>query len=73
LDQIAPDVPRVIDPVMVATAGQALVLEGAPAALKARLIPGARLVTPNLPEAEALTGRAIRTIADMDAAVPALR
>jgi hydroxymethylpyrimidine/phosphomethylpyrimidine kinase len=73
LDRVAPHIPRVIDPVMVATAGQALVLEGAAEAIKRQLIPNARLVTPNLPEAEALTGRTIRTVADMDAAVPALR
>jgi len=73
LGRVAPRIPRVIDPVMVATAGQALALEGAPEAMKRLLVPGARIVTPNLPEAEVLTGRTIRTVADMEAAVPALR
>ncbi|TAK98766.1 MAG: bifunctional hydroxymethylpyrimidine kinase/phosphomethylpyrimidine kinase [Rhodospirillaceae bacterium] len=73
LDRLAPTVPRVIDPVMQASAGgRSLLLGGAADSLR-RLIAGARLVTPNLPEAEILTGRTIRTLADMDAAVPALR
>jgi len=52
-------VPRVVDPVMVATSGDALLAPDAVEALKTRLIDGAALVTPNLPEAEALTGLTI--------------
>ena len=46
----------VVDPVMVAASGQALIDEGAREALKSRLLPLAYLLTPNLPEAEALIG-----------------
>ena len=50
-------VPLVVDPVMVASSGARLLEEDAVAALVARLFPLATVVTPNLPEAEALTGR----------------
>ncbi len=66
-------IPRVVDPVMRAKGGQALLAGDAAAALKRVMIAGAALITPNLPEAEALTGLRIATAADMDAAVPALR
>lgn len=61
LDACAPNVPRVVDPVMVAKGGHPLLQEQAVAALKSRLIPGAALLTPNVPEAEILTGQTIRT------------
>ena len=48
--------PAVIDPVMVAKGGSALLDQDAIAVLKEKLLPMAALVTPNLPEAEALTG-----------------
>jgi len=57
--------PIVVDPVMVATSGDALAGEGAAEALRARLFPLAAVVTPNIPEAEALTGRRIETVEDM--------
>ncbi len=66
-------IPRVVDPVMRAKGGHALLAEDAAAALIAHLVRGAALITPNLPEAEALTGRTIKTVDDMEAAVPALR
>jgi hydroxymethylpyrimidine/phosphomethylpyrimidine kinase len=69
----APGVPRVVDPVMRAKGGHALLAETATAALINRLVRGATIVTPNLPEAEALSGRSIKTETDMIAAVPALR
>lgn len=56
LQRLAPNVPLVLDPVMVAKGGHALLESDAVAALKERLIPRARLITPNVPEAEALTG-----------------
>jgi len=68
-----PRIPRVIDPVMVATGGHRLIADGAVSTMAKRLIRGAAVVTPNLPEAEVLTGLRIRTLADMDAAIDALR
>src|SRR6202007_1684643 len=66
LDRKALRIPRVIDPVMQATAGgQALLPGSAAEALKRLLVAGAALVTPNLPEAEILTGKTIRTVGDM--------
>ena len=56
-------VPAVIDPVMVAKGGAALLASEAVAAVRARLVPRAALLTPNAPEAEALTGL---TVADTD-------
>jgi len=52
----APGIPLVVDPVMVAKGGAALLDQAAVSVLKKRLLPLASLVTPNLPEAEALTG-----------------
>lgn len=49
-------VPLVVDPVMVAKGGQALLAEEARGALRDELLPLAALVTPNVPEAEVLTG-----------------
>ena len=54
-----PEIAKVIDPVMVATSGARLVPEAAVRATCARLLPLATLVTPNLPEAETLCGRAV--------------
>lgn len=71
LDRVAPSVPRVVDPVMRAKGGHALLADDASQALIARLVRGAALVTPNLPEAEVLTGLKIRTLDDMEAAIPA--
>jgi hydroxymethylpyrimidine/phosphomethylpyrimidine kinase len=65
--------PLVIDPVMAATTGSRLLAEDALGALTRRLFPLATLVTPNLPEAEALLGGRIATEAEMRAALPALR
>jgi hydroxymethylpyrimidine/phosphomethylpyrimidine kinase len=50
-------VPLVVDPVMVASSGAKLLQDDAVEALVARLFPLATVVTPNLPEAEALAGR----------------
>ena len=58
---------------MVATGGHRLIADGATSTMAKRLIRGAAVVTPNLPEAEVLTGLRIRTLADMDAAIDALR
>jgi hydroxymethylpyrimidine kinase/phosphomethylpyrimidine kinase len=48
--------PLVVDPVMVASSGSRLLRQDAVAALVARIFPLAVVVTPNLPEAQALTG-----------------
>lgn len=53
-------VPLVVDPVMVSTSGTRLLAPAAEAVLRARLLPVATLVTPNLAEAEILAGRRIR-------------
>jgi hydroxymethylpyrimidine/phosphomethylpyrimidine kinase len=60
--------PIVVDPVMVATSGDRLLQEDAIAALRENLLPLARVVTPNLPEAALLTGRPPATCeAEMEA------
>ena len=68
LERLAPDVPLVLDPVMMAKGGQALLQNEAITALKDRLIPMAALVTPNVPEAEALTGLSLNRVSDFQIA-----
>lgn len=58
----------VVDPVMVATSGSALMKREALSSLKAYLLPLASLITPNIPEAEILSGRQIRLPDDMERA-----
>jgi hydroxymethylpyrimidine/phosphomethylpyrimidine kinase len=67
-----PAVPLVLDPVMVAKGGHRLLAETAVAALRERLLPLAAVVTPNVPEAEALTGRPVRQVEEMEAAAQRL-
>ena len=55
----------VLDPVMIATSGARLISGDAVSALTEQLMPLASLVTPNIPEAEVLTGTEIRTPEDM--------
>jgi len=62
----------VVDPVMVATSGDPLLEPAGIAALRERLLPLATLVTPNLREAEVLTGRAVTTVREMREAARAL-
>jgi hydroxymethylpyrimidine/phosphomethylpyrimidine kinase len=57
--------PLVVDPVMVSKHGLPLLPETAAAAIREELLPRGTLITPNVPEAEALTGIAIRTLDDM--------
>ncbi len=59
-----PGIPLVVDPVMAATSGSALLEEGSLELLRRRLLPLARIVTPNLPEAEALVGGQLRDESD---------
>ena len=56
----------VVDPVMVAKGGALLVRGNIMEILKTQLIPLAYVVTPNIPEAEALTGKTIKTKRDME-------
>ncbi|MEP0314853.1 MAG: bifunctional hydroxymethylpyrimidine kinase/phosphomethylpyrimidine kinase [Hyphomonas sp.] len=72
LSERAQLVPRVIDPVMVATSGDRLVDAKAVAAIRSELVPNARLVTPNAPEAEVLTGKAVETVSGQRRAAEAL-
>ena len=55
----------VVDPVMVATSGSKLIADEALSILKEKLLPLATVVTPNIPEAEILSGRKIENEADM--------
>jgi hydroxymethylpyrimidine/phosphomethylpyrimidine kinase len=55
----------VLDPVMIAKGGARLLQEDAIDALRTGLLPLAHVVTPNVPEAEVLAGRPIRSIEDM--------
>ena len=65
-------IPAVIDPVMVAKGGASLLAAEAVAAVRERLIPRAALLTPNAPEAEALTGLTVATTDDLRRAGAAL-
>jgi hydroxymethylpyrimidine/phosphomethylpyrimidine kinase len=57
LGKYAANIPIVLDPVMIAKSGDALLLPEAVGALKTKLIPLAAIVTPNLPEACTLVGK----------------
>ena len=54
----------VVDPVMIAKSGDRLLDDEAVAAMKTELLPRAFVVTPNIPEAEALAGMAIAPTTD---------
>ena len=62
----------ILDPVAVATSGDALLKDDAMAALSDTLLPLADLVTPNVPEAELLTGLKIKDVDDLTPAGDAL-
>lgn len=64
--------PLIVDPVMISKHGARLLEEDACEVLRTKLVPRAYLLTPNLPEAEALTGRAIEDVAGMREAARAL-
>jgi hydroxymethylpyrimidine/phosphomethylpyrimidine kinase len=65
-------IPLIVDPVMVAKGGARLLDAASIHALKRSLIPLAALVTPNIPEAEALTGLTIENADDINAALDSL-
>jgi len=58
----------VVDPVMVATSGARLISEEAISTLKKELLPLAAVITPNIPEAEVLSGMTITSPQEMEAA-----
>jgi hydroxymethylpyrimidine/phosphomethylpyrimidine kinase len=63
------DLPNiVVDPVMIAKGGDRLLEADAVDAMRRELLPRTRVLTPNVPEAEALSGMTIRSVADMTAA-----
>ena len=62
----------VVDPVMVATSGSRLISQEAVDALKELLLPLAEILTPNIPEAEVLSGLTISGPADMEKAAQAI-
>ena len=62
----------VVDPVMVATSGSRLISQEAVDALKELLLPLAAVLTPNIPEAEVLSGQTISGPADMEKAAQAI-
>lgn len=65
-------VPAVVDPVMIAKGGAPLLAQAAVAAVRERLVPQAALLTPNAPEAAALTGQPVETTDDLRRAGEAL-
>lgn len=62
----------VVDPVMVATSGSVLAGDEAVRAIREKLIPLATVITPNIPEAEILSGQRITSEADMESAARAI-
>ena len=58
----------VVDPVMIATSGARLISDDAIETLKEKLLPIAVIVTPNIPEAEVLSGFRIKSSSDMEKA-----
>ena len=62
----------VVDPVMVATSGAKLISDEAIETLKGKLLGLATLITPNIPEAQVLSGMDIRTAEDMERAAKAI-
>ncbi|MFF5994375.1 bifunctional hydroxymethylpyrimidine kinase/phosphomethylpyrimidine kinase [Lysinibacillus sp. KU-BSD001] len=62
------DVQLVIDPVMIAKGGATLLQQAAIEAMKTTLLPLATVVTPNIPEAEVLSGVTITTSEDIEKA-----
>jgi len=72
-EERAINVPLIVDPVMVAKSGHFLLEPDAVLTLRKRLLPLAEVVTPNLPEAEALTDIPVKTLDDMRRAAELIR
>ncbi|OLN22396.1 bifunctional hydroxymethylpyrimidine kinase/phosphomethylpyrimidine kinase [Domibacillus antri] len=62
----------IVDPVMIAKGGAPLLQEEAMEALKTKLLPLALVVTPNIPEAEAISGMSIQSVEDKKEAAKAI-
>lgn len=62
----------VLDPVMVSTSGHRLIQQDAVEVLAKELIPYARIITPNVPEAEILSGMKINSVEDLPAVAKSL-
>jgi hydroxymethylpyrimidine/phosphomethylpyrimidine kinase len=69
----AAGIPLVVDPVMVAKGGASLLDADAAGTLRESLLPLATVITPNIPEAEALLGSSIGSVGDMEEAARTLR
>ena len=65
LENVAKGVPLVLDPVMIATSGAALIAPDTVEVLKSELFSRATLITPNLPELEYLVGAGLKTNEEM--------
>lgn len=72
IERLAPQVAMVVDPVMVAKGGANLLRRDTVDRIRTLLLPRATVLTPNLPEAEMLTGIKVRTRDDMEPAAEAL-
>ena len=66
LTEVAPEIPIIVDPVMVAKGGTSLLDEEAVDALKTLIVPRAKVLTPNIPEAEALAGMVAPRVEDAE-------
>lgn len=73
LEERLSEVPLVVDPVMVAGSGDGLAEDSLEDTIRELLIPSAALVTPNLDEAEALTGMSVRSRPQMEKAALAIQ
>jgi hydroxymethylpyrimidine/phosphomethylpyrimidine kinase len=72
IDEFAPSLPLVVDPVMVSSTGTRLLNEDAISILKHRLVPRATVITPNIAEAEVLLGQSIADLGAMKEGAAAL-
>ena len=61
IERYAPGFPLVVDPVMIAKGGAALLEDDAVDAMRTRVLPAATLITPNAPEAAVLSGGSVET------------
>ena len=73
LSKYAKNIPIVLDPVMSSQTGYKLIKDNYKENLLSRLIPKCLIITPNLPEAEILTGKKIRSVSDMIESIDSLR
>ncbi len=73
LQKKAKRIPLILDSVMVATSGDSLLAKKAVSALKARLVDGCYIVTPNIDEAEILAEMRIRNLEEMRLAAKKIR